>query len=210
MAGIVAGTRPNYCGRRPLATLGRRRVLLPEFVGARVRACQHVHLWARPVERLPLLLRPRHVGHRVLRRPGAHAASARRGAEPAGIPADRARLGARERQVEGPSRHPVPVGERASAGRRGCPRQRQGVVVRGPRLARCRLGLRLIRPCDRRWALPVAGHRARSLRGRRLDCQPCGAQRSRLRVPPVDGHRRAGSMERRRRFHGDGRAARPD
>ena len=64
---------------RLLAGPRRRRLLLPQRLGASLVALVDLDLRLGHLARLPLLLRPRDVGHRGLRRPAALLASARRG-----------------------------------------------------------------------------------------------------------------------------------
>src|SRR5436190_16409243 len=86
MAGALEGAAGHRFRRRSLAATRGCRVLLPELVCPFVRAVEHLDLRPGPVERLPLLLRPRDVGRRLVLRPTAPVPPARCREEPARLP----------------------------------------------------------------------------------------------------------------------------
>ena len=179
LGGAMASADRDRWGGSALAGDHRREPLLPADLGPPRVDRQHVAVRPRLLAELPLLPRPRDVGHRDVRPAPALPRRARVGEGHPGLPIapPRGRPGQRPpRRLEG---RDVPVGELPDARRGGHARVER--ADQGPRHARRRPGLR--RPsCTPRATtrLPpadgLAGHPCR----RRMDGEPRRADAARL------------------------------
>jgi len=148
LGGDLARSGPPARRGRPVAGDRRRLVLLPAGVSPCVVPLQHGDVRPGLLAQLSLLPRPRHVGRRGVRVPGA--AADRAGVRPCAArpPVRAAARGEAQRRDERVGRPPVSLGEQ-SAGRRGAVSgQRPRARLRAARQPRRRAGVRPVRPGD--------------------------------------------------------------
>ena len=185
--GAVARPDRDRRRRSPLAGDHRRQRLLPPELDPRGVAGEHLAVRPRLLAELPLLPRPRDVGHRDVHGAAAPAPGPGRGACPARLPVPAPDGGPPQRRDARLARRDVPVGE-LPATRRGVDAGRPP-VHRGPRQRGRRARVRRLRPCDRRRRLRATDRLARPPVGRRVDRRrgssvPIAATRSAARSGP--------------------------